>query len=452
MTLFRLSPELSRHESDQPSATPAEAVPPMAGSLDTEVRVHGSSVSLSEAFLDTSSFDRIRASLPEQHRTHLDELRQGILAFCKEFGIPVETLRSKEAFGVELTSKRIPPERMAHAVSLFARLEYLVTNREPLKIEFEALKEVEPLYHLTEQYNTQIALLERVGILKDGAITGIDGNKYHIPTLEQIAARLYERKEELSTKRDQGFTKLLLVPFGMSLDILRETLKQFLLTYQQTHPAFDLDTNEPLWTWEKGYNGADTGNPPKIVYNPKSFDGNHQGLTKLQILEEQKTLNQVQGDKGCAGWRIHLLQPQDSSDSTSKGFAFIPRQGQGKTQGKETPRRDLEAGKFPNDYLSILQEVQDDPASPYYNESGLTPEDWILAFMTHLTETGEPLDDFESSKESITYLTGAFFPSIDGSALVPYASWRRVFRQACLGVSVPRSRFGYIGVRSAVVI
>jgi len=402
--------------------------------------------SFSEAFLDISS---VRDTLPEQHRTHFDELRQSILAFCHEFNIPIETLRSKDDFGKQLTSKRIPPERMAQVVSFFARLEHLVTNKEPLKIESEALKEVEPLYHLKEQYNTQVELLERIGILKDGVITGIDGNKYPIPTLEQIAERLYEQREKLETKRDQGFTKLLLVPFGMSLDALREILKQFLLSYKQTHPTFDLDTNDPLYTREKGYEGADIGDPPKMVYNPKSFDKDHHGgKTKLEILKTQAE----NPEDSFPGWRIHLFQPSDPTNQESKGFASIPREGQGTTHGEETPRPSLEAGKSSNEYLSTLQEAQEDPNSPYHNESGLTPEDWILAFITHLQETGQPLDNYDNDIESITYLTGSFFPSIISSALVPYAFWYRDGRQAYLFRRIPRARVENIGVRSSVIV
>ena len=403
--------------------------------------------SLSEAFLDTSS---VRDTLPEQYRTHFDELRGGILAFCKEFDIPVETLRSKEAFGAELTSKKISPERMAEAVLLFQHLEYLVTNREPFKEETsEVLEYADRLYNLTEQYTVQVALLERVGILKDSAITGIDGKEYPIPILEQITQRLYEQREKLETKRDQGFTKLLLVPFGMSLDVLCETLKQFLLSYKIGHPDFDLDTNQPLWTWEEGYKGADTGDPPKIVYHPKSFDSDHhEGQTKLEILKAQVD------NPGLSfpGWKVHFFQPSDPTNQESKGFASIPREGQGQTKGKETPRRDLEANKTPKEYLSILQKVQDNPTSPYFQESGLTPEDWILAFITHLTETGQPLDNYQSNNESITYLTGAFFPSIDGSAFVPFACWNRDDRQAYLVRHVPGSRGVFFGVRSAVMI
>jgi len=432
MSLFpQLHSESSHHESDQPSATPAEA------------GVHGSSVSLSEAFLHSSS--RTRDTLPEQYQSIFDELRSGILAFCKEFAIPVETLRSKEDFGKQLASKKISPERMAEAVLLFQQLEHLVTHGEPLKETLpEYLQKTERLYNLTEQYTAQVKLLERIGILKGGVIKGIDGHQYPIPTLEQIAKRLYEREKELSIKRDQGFTKLLLVPFGMSLDDFYETLEQFLLSYKQKHSDFDLNISNPfkVWSW---YKGADLGDPPDLVYNPKFFRKDHQGKTKLQILEEQTV-----AQDSFPGWKVHLFQPSDPSDQESKGFAPAPRQDQGKIQGEENPRPDLETNKTPIEYLSILQKAQDDPTSPYFQESGLTPEDWILAFITHLEETRQPLDDYRNDKEeSIICLAGVFSPS---SFCVFFAHWYRDHRQVSMSEDFPGNRGGSSGVRTSVMV
>jgi len=458
MSLFsRTSSESSRHENDGPSARGGSAfgglpsqglrsgeVKARPSAIPAEAGIHCTSVFLSEAFMD-SSFFRTRDALPEQYRETFDELRSGILAFCKEFQIPVESLSNTETFEAALRSKNILPKRMAEVVLLFERLEYLIANKEPLEVESEALKEVEPLYHLTEQYNNQVSLLERAGILEEGAIIGIDGNKYPIPTLEQIAQRLFEREKDLSTKRDQGFTKLLLVPFGMSLDALRETLKQFLLFYKQKYPAFDLDINKPLDTLEEWYKGADTEDPSKIVYNPHSFDDHHQGQTKADILEAQ---TDNPGDS-FPGWRVHLFQPSDPANLHSPGFASIPRQGQGHTHGEELPRPSLGAGKSLIEYFSLLEEARDDPTSPYHSEFGLTPEDWVLAFMTHLEETGKPLDNYQNWAESTSYLIGAYFLS---SALVPFAYWDRGFQQARLAGFDSSSRGTNAGLRSSVIV
>src|SRR3989339_1669345 len=289
MSLFRPSLESS------PSVAPAEA------------EVRRTSEILGEAIMDSVS--SVRDSLPEQHRIHFETLRQEIIDFTKVHGIPKESLTKPDLLR-EATCKLFTSD-LERLANLLERFEYLLKNGEPKKEDYtEALEYAEEFYHLEKQYASQVAILEQAGILKEGAILGIDGNTYPIPTLEQIAMRLFERRETLRTKHDQGFTKLLLVPFGMSLDILQETFKQFLLDYKQSHPFFDLDTNQPLWAWEE-YRGADIGDSPRLVYEVGSFeDKNHGGKTKMEILEEEKnTLGRVHGDRERKAWTVLLLQP-----------------------------------------------------------------------------------------------------------------------------------------------
>ncbi|HCB18998.1 TPA: hypothetical protein DEP34_01250, partial [Candidatus Uhrbacteria bacterium] len=235
---------------------------------------------------------------------------------------------------------------------------------------------------------------------------------------------------------------------------------QFLLKYKKDNPTFNLDTHEPLWAWSD-YQGADIGDSPNLVYYPQSFDEkDHQGKTKMEMLKEQAkgrwtpAFAGVAGGKGLGtpGWTVHLLQPSnlDEQDTeTPKGFAPIPRQGQGTPQGDLIPRPPLETGQSPIEYLSIFQGAQDDGNSPYSQESGMTPEDWIIAFMIHLTETGKPLDNWENGIESVSNLTGAFFLSSD---LVPRARWSRDSRRIHLfGNSLPGWVLD-IGVRSSVIV
>src|SRR3989339_2106573 len=236
MSLFRPSLESS------PSVAPAEA------------EVRRTSEILGEAIMDSVS--SVRDSLPEQHRIHFETLRQEIIDFTKVHGIPKESLTKPDLLR-EVTCKLSTTDLERLAI-LLDRFEYLLKNGEPKKEEIDpakAIEYVEEHYHLRKQYDFQVELLDEVGILKEGAITGIDGHKYPVPTLEQIAMCLFERRGELSTKHDQGFTKLLLVPFGMSLDSLQETLEQFLLKYKKDHPSFDLYTDSPLLTC-KDYQGA----------------------------------------------------------------------------------------------------------------------------------------------------------------------------------------------------
>jgi hypothetical protein len=324
--------------------------------------------------------------------------------------------------------------------------------------ELTFLEYAEKHYHLSEQYNRQVSLLEQSGILKDGHIEGIDGERYPVPTLEQITERIFERREELSPKHDQGFTKLLLVPFGMSLNTLLDTLKHFILSYKQQHPDFELETDNPLWILG-GYQGADTAtNPdgsPVLVYHPTSFDpDNHQGKSKAQILEEQSVT-----PGSFPGWTIHFLQPSNPKDPNSPGIAPIPRKGKGTSHGQDpsfpldlsTPSRpDLEAGQTPKKYLSLFQSSHTNPDSSYHLETGLTLEDWIMAFMTHLQETGQPLDNYATGTQSVCFLTGAFFPS--STPFVPLTYWNRVHRRVYLDRDDSGYQGSVDGSRSSVMI
>ena len=393
-----------------------------------------------------SSSDRARGSVPEQYRTRFDQLRNGILAFCQEFHIPSEALKSIDIFGNALSSHapRIPLKEIERVSLLFRRLEHLLVHKELWKDE-EALREAERRYRLKEQYATQVRFLKEVGILNEhNAILGIDGKEYPIPTLEQIAERLCdpERREFFETKQDQGFTKLLLVPFGMSLDTLRDTFEQFLFTYKQTqHPTFPFDNHIPLSRMDD-YVEADIADPPNLIYHPTIFDKDrHQGKTKQEILEEQE-----QDADAVFGWRIHLFQVPH--DHRKKGFREIPREGKGREEGVTIVRPDLEMGKTPDTYLSILKEASYNPASPYYGEFGMTPEDWIIASMVHLRETKKPLDHYGRNEGVVSYLIGSFFTCGN----VPHAYWGYGLGRANLEVGVPHALANYIGVRTSVIV
>ena len=400
---------------------------------------------LDEVIMDSVS--SVRDSLPEQYRAHFETLRQEIIDFTKAHGISRESLGKPDLLREATYKLSIPDlERLA---LLLERFEYLLKNGEPKKEDYaEALEHAERLYHLREQYDSQVSLLEQVGILKEGAIVGIDGHEYPVPTLKQIASRLFERREILKTKHDQGFTKLLLVPFGMSLDALQETLKQFLLEHKKNNPTFNFDTNEPLWVWEE-YQGADIGDSPKLVYYPQSFTKEgHGGKTKMEILREQED-----NQHSFPGWTVHLFQPSHPSNPHSPGFAPIPRKGQRTPQGDLVPRPPLEAGKSPNKYLSIFQKAREDEDSPYHGETGMTPEVWITAFMIHLSETGKPLDDVwkPTNTESTCFLTGTGV-LLEFSDIVPVAHWDFVGHKAFIDRVGSHSYSEHFGVRSSVIV
>jgi hypothetical protein len=319
----------------------------------------------------------------------------------------------------------------------------------------EHLKEIERLYHLEEQYASQVSLLREVGILDElDEIQAIDGKHYPVPTLEQIAEQLYEQREELEIKRDQGFTKLVLVPFGMNLGVCFFVLREYLISYKRKHPEFtrgipSLPNKSDKSDWIPVHidgKDFDVRDSSLFVYRPNSFDRyKHQGKTKAQILE-----GQAQNPHPFQGWTVRLFQPSIPNDPSSPGIASIPREGQGNEYGQENPRLDIESAPMSQcRYLSIVEDAKNDPNSPYFRESGLTPEDWIFAFLTHLQETGKTLDNFLNKDESTCGLVGAFSPSLNA---VPIICWMKISSQVCFGVDATTTALEIQGARFAVSV
>jgi hypothetical protein len=78
----------------------------------------------------------------------------------------------------------------------------------------------------------------------------------------------------------------------------------------------------------------------------------------------------------------------------------------------------------------------------------MTPEEWILAFMTNFEETGELLDKPTNEKDSIANLIGSYFiTSID---VIPYACWLCSDRQTSLTWTGRGHTSVSAGIRSAV--
>jgi hypothetical protein len=289
---------------------------------------------------------------------------------------------------------------------------------------------------IKEQWGSQVKILSKLGILetfpdsRQLGIRGIDGKQYPIPKPEEIMARLEANREMIQGKMEQGFTKLVMVPFGYPLDSLSDKYKKTILRHHKEGKLFAtkekptdpdeplaLDENQPLWRWEEGYSHCDTED--KIVYSPEEFlRGGHGGKTKKEMLTSDPS----------NGWQILLLEDMPN----------IPREGKGKQIGG---RHQLETNKTSTEYLRLLQ-----TGPEYKNESGLTPEADLMYAITHLEETNQVINDY-TGKGALSFQIGAYFPS---SGDVPHSYWYRGNRRAYLGRSGPSSRDSRCGVRAGV--
>ncbi len=264
-----------------------------------------------------------------------------------------------------------------------------------------------------------------LGIDHEGhSMVCIDGVSRTVPSYEEVVERLKANPELLSTKVEQGFTKLLLIPFGLSLDKLAQTYSQALKT-QQASPAglkssdgttLELDTNEPIWASDYWQGTDETG---QLVYYPKQFteDGHH-GQTKSELITSGQA------------WQIMLVEELTDIPAPSHGQVLAGR-------------AQLEAGQTPTDYLNTLQ-----AGSAYAHESGLTPEAWLILALTRLHDSGQVLDDWSGNGKA-SYLFGAYNPS---AGYLPNGYWSRDNRQASLYNANPGNDDADNGARSAVRI
>lgn len=291
---------------------------------------------------------------------------------------------------------------------------------------------VEMIPGLEQQFESRRKILEErvLETLSNGekGFKDINGQEWPMISMEEVMSRI-EARPELKEKIAQGFTRVEIVPFGMSLDTLREKFKAAILDHHtqgrllatKANPSdvdqkLELDINNPLWTWD-GYNDADKNG--KLVYYPHKFsETNHGGTTKAEILKEADS-----------AWSIVLLEEMPN----------IPRSGKG---AAVDGRAQLEAGKTPKEYLELLEKNEES----YKYERGLAPEDSLMYNISHLDETDQIIDDYRGNG-SLAYNLGGWFPP---SGVVACSFWFRGGRQVYMGGDVPDNRDDGFGPRVGV--
>lgn len=351
-----------------------------------------------------------RDELTPPVRDYADNLKEQLKQSFQELKIT-----SLDELAAAARAGAIPQERLAALQEQMAALKTAVeTNKLPTS-------ELEERLNLKDQYERQKNLL---GNLANEL--AIDGRIYPLPAYEMIKERLEAKQEIIKGKIEQGFTKLLLVPFGLPLDKLIGWYKEELVKHHQQGTLYaarkdpaeqpqplTLDTTTPVWVWDQ-YQQADTNG--NLLYYPQEFSATHQGKTKQELIDAGE------------GWHILLIEELPN----------IPRATKGITIGG---RPQLEANQTPTQYLTSLKT---NPA--YAHEQGWTSEDWLVYARQRLEETNEVTDDYQGNG-SLAYLLGGYFPSTGD---LPCAYWSRVNSQAILGRADPGNRVDYYGARAAV--
>ena len=333
------------------------------------------------------------------------------------------TPEEKEFLG-EIMDKAVAAEKagdLARAIGF-----YTDYKNELLKIKDKK----EKLIELKEQYEDQIETLKKIGLIEqlpngEMGFYDINDKPRRIPTYEEILERVEAKKEFVEKKKEQGFTQLLLVPFGMKLSDMAEKAKELILKkYKEGNlkgtngDELELNEDKPI-RLHKDYQDGNADISGDLIYYPEKYDQkNHSGKTKKEILEE------------AGGWDIMFIE--DLPD--------LPAEGKGKEVGG---RKQLEANKTPEQYLEKMKEDEQ-----YAGESGMTPEAELSYFMCYLQKNNKVIDDWDGSGRANWNLAGY----LKFSGGVCFSRWGRISRQLNLDCVRPHARSYEYAVRASVRI
>jgi len=267
----------------------------------------------------------------------------------------------------------------------------MISKKEGLKEKLWPFPELSKI-ELEAQYNAQVEILERTGLLvrlANGELgIKIDNTEYPLPSFQEITRRFREKREILKNKIGQGFNQIQITPL-VPIETLKQTLGRLLIEHHNNRKLFktkrnpadpdetrNLNVNNPVYVYERFQDD-------KLKYYPKALDpDNHQGLTKDQLIAETR------------GFNIILIEKNQ----------FLPQENENQivNQGKPNQRKRIENNKTPIAYLNLLSQDQ------YRGESYLIIEDWLTRFITHLEQTNQVLNDWNDN--NATWLPGNYLP------------------------------------------
>jgi hypothetical protein len=205
------------------------------------------------------------------------------------------------------------------------------------------------------------------------------------PTLDKIELAFANNFSYFKKKIEQGFTRLLIVPFGLPIEELRRKYADRLVVHNLAGRLFaegdstiplGLNEIDPVYKWI-GYDVQ------PMVYFPKKFDPyHHKGLTKDQVVAKY------------GFWQVYLIQNLSVLEKNKEVLAFNGRQP-------------LKRGLKPIEYLQKIH-----TESQYEDEVGLTPEIWLMKALASLEEKNQVIDDCQGYG-ILSYNLAAYFPNSD---------------------------------------
>jgi hypothetical protein len=278
--------------------------------------------------------------------------------------------------------------------------------------------------HLMREYQSQLNMLERVGLITNGQMTDIHGNTHYAPQASEIQKRIRGREQYLQHKYNEGLTRLLVVPIKAPLEHFIRRYSAALAAHRKNGTLIDSDgkqitgapaENKQIKVWT-GFNGADKNST--LTYFPTKF-------LEMSKLEGAVSKRQI------PAFMIVLAEnnPNVSMRGNGRSFGF----------DRHDERREFETDGTPDDYMYAMAHNKQ-----HAHEFGFTPEIAIVDAIRRLEETNSVTDD-----KTENMLLGSFLVS---GRMIPTLRWSADDKRAVLGAIEMNIHEPRLGARVAVSI
>lgn len=329
------------------------------------------------------------------------------------------------------------------------RIKELIKDPDSLLNQVREGREVHKL-KLKEQYESQLRVAWRSGFFKKSTVSqwpqktplhGLpmierDDEKYVMPSWPKVHQAIIKNRDLIKEKSRQGFTKMLIVPFGYDLKTMVGKWKNKLFELDQQGIKAD-GTDDP----DKGVFNAQG---QKIQFERKNVDGNYfvdYPIGDVMDSWDEKKLLYYPGDNngGNKGENLPLSKNEVIKINGAWQICFvedlpvIPDEGL-VVGGRKQIDRHGSCRKEVNGYSSVrefMDALNDknefiDPEK-YAKERGMTPEEYIWLAVTYLLEKEKPLMlDYENwFNRGGIFLVGCCYAK---EKAVPAKSWQSQFR------------------------
>ncbi len=244
------------------------------------------------------------------------------------------------------------------------------------------------------------------------------GRHFRMPGWDEVKNALLNNRELVKEKSSQGFTKLLIVPFGYNLKTLAGHFTGIFRAINKKSGIFDPWGNRIFFNDEQPHLNQHIYDDNNLVYQPSIYnEKTHGGMSKADaVIEDGAWQICLVEDLPLIPKEIKLPPNLDHSPDIVGGRPRMDINGDFLKCYKPQPDPEKKSIKQLNNFLNREGEDLD---SPYFAERGITAEVYFWLILSGLLETGKAvLWDIDNTPKSLAttkiFFTENYHPSTKG--------------------------------------